>query len=94
MACPVLLPVLGVVAAVYTASLAFVGTPQQQLRTSRVPCRVSAEYLERCGPKDSDVPFDPAQASDLEPQLSSRSDLSVSCAGCHGNGDHPQVKIS
>ena len=62
MARPVLLPVLGVVAAVYTASLAFVGAPQQ-LRTSQMPRHVSAEYLERLGPKDSDVPFDPAQAS-------------------------------
>ena len=63
-ACPfVELPVLGVVAAaVYTASLAFVGAPQQ-LRTSQMPHHVSAEYLERLGPKDSDVPFDPAQAS-------------------------------
>ena len=63
MARPVLLPVLGVVAAVYTASLAFVGTPQAAPRVSRVPARVSAEYLERLGPKDSDVPFDPSAAT-------------------------------
>ena len=63
MARPVLLPVLGVVAAVYTASLAFVGTPQAAPVVSRVPARVSAEYLERLGPKDSDVPFDPSAAT-------------------------------
>lgn len=28
-----------------------------------MPARVSAEYLERCGPKDSDVPFSGAAAS-------------------------------
>lgn len=63
MARPVLLPVVGVVAAIYAASVAFVGAPQGAPRVSRVPARVSAEYLERLGPKDSDVPFDAGQAT-------------------------------
>ena len=50
-------------AAIYAASVAFVGAPQGAPRVSRVPARVSAEYLERLGPKDSDVPFDGSQAT-------------------------------
>lgn len=44
-------------------SLLFVGSPHVGRDTSRVPARVSAEYLERQGPKDSDVPFDASAAT-------------------------------
>ncbi|CAE7197013.1 mkkA, partial [Symbiodinium sp. CCMP2456] len=44
-------------------SFCFVGSPQTPRDCSRVPARVSAEYLERCGPKDSDVPFNGGAAS-------------------------------
>ena len=33
-------------------SFCFVGSPQTPRDCSRVPARVSAEYLERCGPKE------------------------------------------
>ncbi|CAJ1460488.1 unnamed protein product, partial [Effrenium voratum] len=63
MARPVLLPLIGAVAALYGLSFAFVGTPSTPRDLSRVPARVSAEYLERLGPKDSDVPFDGTSAT-------------------------------
>mmetsp|Transcript_37300 Transcript_37300/g.69641 ORF Transcript_37300/g.69641 Transcript_37300/m.69641 type:complete len:203 (+) Transcript_37300:42-650(+) len=59
-----LLPLAALLLAVYNlASFCFVGVAQTPRDCSRVPARVSAEYLERCGPKDSDVPFDAMQAS-------------------------------
>ena len=102
MARPVLLPVLGVVAAVYTASLAFVGTPQAAPRVSRVPARVSAEYLERLGPKDSDVPFDPSAATGPGASVEFKKrplrhfalPARTGLEGCYGHGDHPQVSLS
>eukprot|EP00418_Pyrodinium_bahamense_P013878 CAMPEP_0179124510 /NCGR_PEP_ID=MMETSP0796-20121207/58844_1 /TAXON_ID=73915 /ORGANISM="Pyrodinium bahamense, Strain pbaha01" /LENGTH=84 /DNA_ID=CAMNT_0020823177 /DNA_START=66 /DNA_END=317 /DNA_ORIENTATION=- len=44
--------------------LVFVGTrvPACQ-RGGLLPARVSAEYLERCGPKDADVPFSSSAAT-------------------------------
>jgi len=46
------------------SGLSFVGSHGSSARRdSRVPARVSAEYLERQGPKDSDVPFDGSAAT-------------------------------
>ena len=39
-------------------SFCFVGSPQTPRACSRVPARVSAEYLERCGPKEGHQKFD------------------------------------
>eukprot|EP00408_Alexandrium_pacificum_P011595 CAMPEP_0171221160 /NCGR_PEP_ID=MMETSP0790-20130122/34614_1 /TAXON_ID=2925 /ORGANISM="Alexandrium catenella, Strain OF101" /LENGTH=73 /DNA_ID=CAMNT_0011687085 /DNA_START=86 /DNA_END=304 /DNA_ORIENTATION=+ len=38
-------------------SLSFVGPAGSRARGGRTAARVSAEYLERLGPKDADVPF-------------------------------------
>eukprot|EP00933_Yihiella_yeosuensis_P033761 TRINITY_DN2739_c0_g1_i3.p1 TRINITY_DN2739_c0_g1~~TRINITY_DN2739_c0_g1_i3.p1 ORF type:complete len:202 (-),score=52.10 TRINITY_DN2739_c0_g1_i3:366-971(-) len=46
-----------------SSSLGFVGSPAAKVRCKRVPARVSAEYLERCTPKDSDVAFDSSAAT-------------------------------
>ncbi|CAE7383202.1 unnamed protein product [Symbiodinium natans] len=62
MARPVLLPFVAALAAFYGAA-SFVGSFSGSRACSRVPARVSAEYLERCGPKDSDVPFGSASAT-------------------------------
>merc|ERR1719152_297405 len=44
--------------------LSFTGNPVSKcIRQSRVPAQVSAEYLERCGPKDADVPFSASAAT-------------------------------
>merc|ERR1719343_1942019 len=44
--------------------------PVQQERQLRVAARVSAEYLERCGPKDADVAFDASAATGPGPTVS------------------------
>ena len=47
-----------------SASLSFVGSFRSiRPRGELVPARVSAEYLERLGPKDTDVPFDSSAAT-------------------------------
>merc|ERR1719198_313685 len=46
--------------------LTFVGTQVPAERGVRTVARVSAEYLERQGPKDSDVPFAPGSATGPE----------------------------
>mmetsp|Transcript_39639 Transcript_39639/g.86549 ORF Transcript_39639/g.86549 Transcript_39639/m.86549 type:complete len:204 (-) Transcript_39639:135-746(-) len=61
---PVLLCLLLGCAAAWLLSSCFVGTPApSSQRGSRLVSRVSAEYLERLGPKDSDVPFQSASAT-------------------------------
>jgi len=62
---PILSCALAAGAAICTfSSLNFVGVPAtQDVRGSRLVARVSAEYLERLGPKDADVPFDAAAAA-------------------------------
>ncbi|CAJ1437174.1 unnamed protein product [Effrenium voratum] len=54
---------LALLGCIYQFSQSFVGTPSTPRDLSRVPARVSAEYLERLGPKDSDVPFDGTSAT-------------------------------
>eukprot|EP00933_Yihiella_yeosuensis_P014309 TRINITY_DN1287_c0_g1_i1.p1 TRINITY_DN1287_c0_g1~~TRINITY_DN1287_c0_g1_i1.p1 ORF type:complete len:229 (-),score=58.45 TRINITY_DN1287_c0_g1_i1:282-890(-) len=54
---------LGAGAYLLSSNLGFVGSPAPQVRLERVPARVSAEYLERLGPKDSDVAFDSSAAT-------------------------------
>jgi hypothetical protein len=49
---------------VFSSTMSFVGSLRPATcRGDLVPARVSAEYLERCGPKDSDVPFDSSAAT-------------------------------
>mmetsp|Transcript_33309 Transcript_33309/g.85114 ORF Transcript_33309/g.85114 Transcript_33309/m.85114 type:complete len:207 (+) Transcript_33309:76-696(+) len=61
-----LLTALALGGAALFASTAFVGTPAQSVRCSRVAARVSADYLERQGPKDSDAPFTATAATGPE----------------------------
>eukprot|EP00403_Amphidinium_massartii_P039869 CAMPEP_0178432836 /NCGR_PEP_ID=MMETSP0689_2-20121128/32597_1 /TAXON_ID=160604 /ORGANISM="Amphidinium massartii, Strain CS-259" /LENGTH=201 /DNA_ID=CAMNT_0020054849 /DNA_START=81 /DNA_END=686 /DNA_ORIENTATION=- len=59
------LSLLLLVAAGYLSGLAFVGTPAASpaVRGSHTVARVSAGYLERLGPKDTDEPFNAAAAA-------------------------------
>eukprot|EP00931_Biecheleriopsis_adriatica_P067099 TRINITY_DN412_c0_g1_i13.p1 TRINITY_DN412_c0_g1~~TRINITY_DN412_c0_g1_i13.p1 ORF type:complete len:204 (+),score=58.44 TRINITY_DN412_c0_g1_i13:91-702(+) len=57
------LVLLGAGIVVVYNSLSFVGTPQRCGDYSLVPAQVSAEYLERQGPKDADVPFTASAAT-------------------------------
>lgn len=63
---PILATALAGAALVGSFSNGFVGVPQTAVRGDRVPMHVSAEYLERQGPKDSDVPFSAAAATGPE----------------------------
>jgi len=64
-ALPLLL--IGGVVCVLNNGLGFVGNAAvQKERCSLVPARVSAGYLERLGPKDSDVPFKASDATGAE----------------------------
>jgi len=54
----------GTLAGLLSSGRSFVGTPATGCqRGNHVVARVSAEYLERLGPKDSDVPFDASAAT-------------------------------
>jgi hypothetical protein len=52
----------------HSATVGFVGAPAAG-RTSRTVARVSAEYLERQGPKDADVAFSAAAATGTEHEV-------------------------
>mmetsp|Transcript_109895 Transcript_109895/g.310624 ORF Transcript_109895/g.310624 Transcript_109895/m.310624 type:complete len:207 (-) Transcript_109895:92-712(-) len=60
---PVLAALLLCGAVACLSKLAFVGAPATGRAPSRVAARVSAEYLERLGPKDADVPFTSSAAT-------------------------------
>eukprot|EP00403_Amphidinium_massartii_P043091 CAMPEP_0178435610 /NCGR_PEP_ID=MMETSP0689_2-20121128/34018_1 /TAXON_ID=160604 /ORGANISM="Amphidinium massartii, Strain CS-259" /LENGTH=142 /DNA_ID=CAMNT_0020057691 /DNA_START=80 /DNA_END=504 /DNA_ORIENTATION=+ len=61
---PVLTSLLLAVAGCQIGSLLFVGSPAAAAqRGSRIAARVSAGYLERLGPKDTDEPFNAAAAA-------------------------------